>query len=126
MIGFGLKDLALIEPTADPFDPKVIRASMGAVFRLRLQKFRSFTDYWGVQTKHAVYPFMTDGKITLPQVSFSTPAALVFGGEAPGLGEEYHQFGTSIRIPQADAVDSLNLAQSVGIALYQFWVEQNF
>ena len=125
MIGFGLKDLALIEPTADPFDPKVIRASMGTVFHLRFQKFRSFTDYWGVQTKHAIYPFMTDGKIALPKVSFSTPAALVFGGEAPGLGEEYHQFGTSIRIPQADEVDSLNLAQSVGIALYQFWVEQN-
>jgi len=125
MIGFGLHDLALIEPTADPYDPKVVRASMGAVFHLRFQKFRSFPDYWGVQTKHAIYPFMTDGKIALPEVSFSTPSALVFGGEAPGLGEEFHQFGTSIRIPQAEEVDSLNLAQSVGIALYQFWVSRD-
>ncbi len=125
MLGFGIKDLALIEPAADPFDPKVIRASMGAVFHLRFQKYRTFTDYWGVQPKHAIYPFMTDGKIALPDVSFTTPSALVFGGEAPGLGEEYHQFGTSVSIPQADAVDSLNLAQSVGIALYQFWVSAN-
>jgi len=125
MLGFGINDLALIEPTSDPFDPKVIRASMGAVFHLRFQKFRSFTDYWGVHTKHAIYPFMTDGKIALPEVNFTSPTALVFGGEAPGLGEEYHQFGTSIRIPQAEAVDSLNLAQSVGIALYQFWVKNN-
>ncbi len=125
MIGFGINDLALIEPTADPFDPKVIRASMGSLFHLRFQKFRSFTDYWGVQTKHAIYPFMTDGKIALPEVEFSTPAALVFGGEAPGLGNEYHEFGTSVSIPQADVVDSLNLAQSVGIALYQFWVKNN-
>ena len=125
MLGFGFTNLALIEPCTDPFDPKVIRGSMGAVFHLRFQKFRSFTDYWGIHTKHAIYPFMTDGKITLPEVSFSTPAALVFGGEAPGLGEEYHQFGTSVSIPQADKVDSLNLAQSAGIALYQFWVGNN-
>jgi TrmH family RNA methyltransferase len=125
MLGFGIKDLALIEPAADPFDPKVIRGSMGAVFQIRFQKFRSFPDYWGMQTKQSIYPFMTDGKIALPEVSFSTPAALVFGGEAPGLGEEFHQFGTSVRIPQAEEVDSLNLAQSVGIALYQFWVKNN-
>lgn len=125
MLGFGITDLALIEPTADPFNPKVIRASMGAQFHLRFQKFRSFTDYWGIHTKHAIYPYLTDGKIALPEVDFTQPAGLVFGGEAPGLGEEYHQFGTSIRIPQADAVDSLNLAQSVGIALYQFWVKTN-
>ena len=122
MLSFGIRDLALIEPTTDPFDPKVIRASMGAQFHLRFQKFRSFTDYWGIHTKHAIYPFMTDGKIPLPEVTFDTPAGLIFGGEAPGLGEEYQQFGTSIRIPQEDTVDSLNLAQSVGIALYQFWV----
>lgn len=125
MLGFGLHDLALIEPTADPFDPKVIRASMGAVFHLRFQKFRTFPDYWGMQPNHALYPFMTNGKIALPEVSFSKPAALIFGGEAPGLGEEFQQFGTSIRIPQAKEVDSLNLAQSVGIALYQFWVESD-
>ena len=125
MLGFGIKDLALIEPTADPFNPKVVRASMGAVFQLRFQKFRSFTDYWGIQTKHAIFPFMTDGKIALPEVSFSKPASLVFGGEAPGLGEEYHQFGTSIRIPQADIVDSLNLALAVGITLYQGWIKSH-
>lgn len=123
MLGFGITDLALIEPTSDPFDPKVIRASMGALFHLRFQRFRSFTNYWGIHTKHTIFPFMTDGKIALPEISFDEPVGLVFGGEAPGLGEEYHQFGTSVRIPQADAVDSLNLAQSVGIALYQFWVK---
>ncbi len=49
MLGFDFKDLAMIEPTSDPFDPKVIRASMGAIFHLQFQRFRSFTDYWGSQ-----------------------------------------------------------------------------
>jgi TrmH family RNA methyltransferase len=65
---------------------------------------------------------MTDGKIDLPDADFQQPCSLIFGGEAAGLDPEYHQFGTSIRIPQTDAVDSLNLAQSVGIALYQAWI----
>jgi tRNA G18 (ribose-2'-O)-methylase SpoU len=68
---------------------------------------------------------MTDGKIALPEAHLEPPYALVFGDEAAGLGQEFHQFGTSLRIPQADQVDSLNLALSVGITLYQSWVKDH-
>ncbi|MCJ7716265.1 MAG: hypothetical protein MUO54_07075, partial [Anaerolineales bacterium] len=89
MVGFDVFDLAIIEPAADPFDPKVIRAAMGASFHLRTQLFQKFTDYWGTQAKHTLFPMMTEGKIALPEVEFQTPYALVFGGEPGGLGEEY-------------------------------------
>ncbi len=125
MLAFGIDDLALIEPAADYFDPRVIRASMGAAFHLKVKTYRSFPDYWGSQASHTLYPLMTDGKIDLPEADFQEPCSLIFGGEAAGLGAEYHQYGTSIRIPQAEAVDSLNLAQSVGITLYQTWVAKN-
>lgn len=123
MLGFGCRDLAIIEPAADYFNPKVIRASMGAIFLLRIQTFAAFTDYWGSQRKHSLYPFMTDGKIALPDLVLDPPYALVFGDEASGLGDEFHQFGTSVRIPQAGEIDSLNLALSAGIALYQAWIQ---
>lgn len=125
MLGFGCLDLALIEPAADLFDPKVIRASMGAAFHLRHQNFPSFPDYWGRQAKHNLYPMMTDGKIALPDIQLQPPYALIFGDEAAGLGQEFHQYGTSLRIPQSDQVDSLNLALSVGIALYQGWLQNH-
>ncbi|MEE8356537.1 MAG: TrmH family RNA methyltransferase [Anaerolineales bacterium] len=125
MLGFEKLDLALIEPAADAFDPKVVRASMGAVFQLRIKSFREFTDYWGSYPDHSLYPLMTNGKISLSEVKFQPPYALVFGDESSGLGDEYLQFGTSIRIPQHDAVDSLNLALSVGITLYQSWISEN-
>jgi TrmH family RNA methyltransferase len=125
MLGYGKYNLALVEPAADPFDPKVIRASMGSVFQLRIKSFREFTDYWGSFADHNLYPLMTNGEIALPDVEFQPPYALVFGDEASGLGNEYLQFGTSTRIPQHDAVDSLNLALSVGITLYQSWVKEN-
>ncbi len=123
MLGFGYHDLALIEPAADPFHPKVIRASMGASFQVRTQSFRSFTDYWGTHAKHTLYPLMTNGKISLPQATLEKPYTLIFGDESSGLGEEYQQFGTSLRIPQANKVDSLNLALAVGITLYQGWIQ---
>jgi TrmH family RNA methyltransferase len=122
MLGFGCRDLAIIEPAADPFHPKVIRASMGAAFQIQLQPFKTFTDYWGTHANHNLYLFMTDGKITLPEITLDPPYALVFGDEAAGLGKEYHQYGSSVKIPQSDAIDSLNLALSVGISLYQSWL----
>jgi len=122
MLAFGVVDLALIEPAADPFDPKVIRASMGAVFQIKIKGFREFTDYWGTHADHSLYPLMTNGKIPLPEVGFQPPYSLVFGEEASGLGDEFQEYGTSIRIPQDESVDSLNLALSVGITMYHGWV----
>ena len=119
MLGFGKSDLAIIEPAADYFDPKVIRASMGAIFQLRVATFGQFADYWGTYSSHTLYPMMTDGEISLDEVRFQPPYAVVFGNESSGLCQEYHQFGTSIRIPQSKIVDSLNIALSVGITLYQ-------
>lgn len=119
MLAFGQRDLGIIEPAADLFDPKVIRASMGAIFQLRFQWFDQFTDYWGTYASHQLYPLMTDGESALPEVDFQSPYALIFGEESGGLDQAYHQFGSSVRIPQASAVDSLNIALSVGVTLYQ-------
>ena len=125
MLGFGQNNLALIEPAADSFDPKTIRSSMGGIFQLKIQTFSKFTDYWGRYSQHALYPLMTKGSQSLPDVVFKEPYALVFGEEKSGLPEEFTQFGTSVRIPQSEAIDSLNLAQSVGISLYQSWISKN-
>ena len=113
MLGFGQNNLALIEPAADSFDPKTIRSSMGGIFQLKIQTFSKFTDYWGRYSQHALDPLMTKGSQSLPDVVFKEPYALVFGEEKSGLPEEFTQFGTSVRIPQSEAIDSLNLAQSV-------------
>ncbi|NLG51014.1 MAG: TrmH family RNA methyltransferase, partial [Chloroflexi bacterium] len=118
MLGFGLADLAVIRPAVDAFDPKVVRASMGAVFRIRLEYFADFSIY-DQQYRHHNYPFMTDGQATLGEVAFIEPFTLVFGNESAGLPATFHQVGTSVRIPQTAQVDSLNLAVSVGIGLYQ-------
>ena len=44
MLGFGYKDLVIIKPAVDIFDPKVIRASMGAIFHLNIAFYDTFED----------------------------------------------------------------------------------
>jgi TrmH family RNA methyltransferase len=119
MLGFGLKDLALIEPAADPFDPRAVRASMGSLFYLRIATYSAFSDYWGSYAAHNLYPLMTSGARSLPSVQFKPPFTMIFGEEASGLSPEFAQYGTAVCIPQQDDIDSFNLAVSVGITLYQ-------
>ncbi|HEX9989126.1 MAG TPA: TrmH family RNA methyltransferase [Chloroflexia bacterium] len=118
MLGFGVPNLGIVRPAADLFDPKVVRSSMGALFKLSFEYFDSFGDY---RTKftHQLYPFMTNGKTTLEAANFTPPFTLIFGNESSGLPEEYQSAGTSVTIPHSQQIDSLNLPIAVGIALYE-------
>jgi TrmH family RNA methyltransferase len=118
MLGFGFHELAIITPAADIFNPEVVRASMGAFFQLNFENFPSFYQYQGKYPR-SFYSLMTDGRIPLPEVDFKPPFGLIFGPESAGLPEEFHNHGISISIPQSTTIDSLNLAVSVGVTLYQ-------
>lgn len=117
MLGFAFFDLALIEPAADIFHPDVVRASMGALFQLKFKHFENFGRYQKTYPQN-LYPLMTNGQTPLPEARLEPAFGLVFGAESAGLPEEFHQLGTSISIPQNQAIDSLNLAISVGVTLY--------
>lgn len=118
MLAFGMRDLALLEPAVDIFNPHVVRASMGATFALRTSYFESLEAY---QTafSHTLYPFMLGASQQLQDVRFSAPYTLVFGPEGAGLPTEYAEVGESVVIPHRPAVESLNLAVAVGVALYE-------
>ncbi len=121
ILGFGIKDLAIIRPGVDIFDPKAIRASMGGIFRISFQYFEDFNSYLDTYN-HDIYTFMLDAKQRLHdvQIDSSRPFSLVFGNEGSGLGEEFKDIGTSIIIPHSNEIDSLNLSIAVGIATYEF------
>ncbi len=117
MLGFDVTNLAIVTPAVDLFAPRTLRAAMGATFQLSFQHFDGIDAYHARFDRH-LYPMMTDGQVALPEARFVIPCTIVFGPEGAGLGPEYHALGTSVRIPQSGRIDSLNLAVSVGIALY--------
>ncbi len=121
-VGFGIHDIAFINPGADVFNPKVVRSSMGGLFRLRHQYFDSFEEYRRIYDKQEVFTFMLNGEKPLTIQDCPKPElfSLVFGNEATGLDNSYLEVGTSIIIPQSKEVDSLNLTIAVGIGTYMF------
>lgn len=117
-MGFGVTDLGLILPAVDHFDPKVIRASMGSIFKINLQTFHSFQEY-SEAYKNNIYPMMVNGESILEEVNFKEPFTLVFGNESRGLSEGFQEIGKSVSIKHSSEIDSLNLAVSVGIVLHK-------
>lgn len=118
MLAFNVTDLAIIKPGVDVFDPKVIRASMGALFSLNVVYVDSLEDYQRFYNQN-LYVITGNGKEVLNKVTFKPPFSLVFGNEGEGLTAKYLGVGTSVKIPQSAKVDSLNLATAVGIVLYK-------
>ncbi len=123
-LGFGFNDIAIIGNSCDLFNPKTIRASMGAIFELRIEKFDSFADYKKIfkDDKRDFYCFMLDGSIELKQVTRNTPLAfsLIFGNESTGLDDFYKSVGESVYIEHSNSIDSLNLGIASSIAMYNF------
>ena len=123
LLGFGIRDLAIIGNGADHWNPKAVRASMGAAFQVETQTFPDFPAYLAAYGPgREIFPFMLDGGAVLtPQ---AVPPAklytLVFGNEATGLPPEYQNYGKTLFIPQSPDVDSLNLAVAVAIGVYLF------
>lgn len=118
-LAFGIKDLGIVKPAADCFDPKVIRGSMGAFFRLRVHNFASFEEYRKAYPDHHLYPFMLQAKKHLGEVEFQKPATLIFGNEAKGLDRTYLDIGEPVLIKISSELDSLNLDNAVSIGLYE-------
>ena len=121
-VGFGYKNFAVIRPCVDVFDPHVLRASMGAFFRLNTHVFNSFDEYLSLFPDREMYPFMLDGAIDLNDAAKTANKthSLIFGNEASGLPSVFQTYGQSVKIPQSDEIDSLNLAVAASIAMYTF------
>lgn len=118
-LGFGLNQIAIIRKAADIFDPKVVRASMGALFSTDFEYFDSFSKYQEASGNRDIYPFMLNAETSLHNLKPEGNFSLVFGNEATGLPEEFADIGTPVVIPHLKGIDSLNLPVAAGIAMYE-------
>lgn len=124
MHAFGYKNLALIRPAVDIFDPKVIRASMGSVFAINFEYFDKLEDYAGKYNRQ-LYLFTPKGTVTLEElaqkkVSDPEKCSFVFGSESSGFSAKELALGENIKINFSTDIDSLNLSIAAGIVLHNF------
>ena len=69
-VGFGVTDIAVIRPAVDAFDPKTVRASMGALFHTEIEYFDCVEDYRARFPKRTLYAFMLKASTPLPEIAF--------------------------------------------------------
>lgn len=128
-VAFGFKFISIVEPAIDPYDPKVIRASMGAVFHLVIHRCNEEEYYKSAKdAKHCThFAFILNKQA---QALESIDAAkykdgcisLIFGNEAAGLPKDFCDKvdATPVYINQSEYVDSLNLGVAASIAMHHF------
>lgn len=119
-VGFGIRNIAVIRPAVDFYDPKVIRASMGAAFHVTIEYFDHIDRYRERFPENNLYAFMLSSSTPLTEIKKAEPWSLVFGNEAAGLPEEYKDFCRTVIIRHSGDIDSLNLPMAAGIAMYEF------
>lgn len=119
MLGFNFKNLVLVGNSADIFDPKVIRSTMGALFRINFKHYDAIQKYMSEYPKHNLYPFMLDGAKDIREVEFKEPFSIIQGNEGRGLDSSFRNLGESVYIPHSEDIDSLNLAVATSIGLWE-------
>lgn len=119
----GARGVILIGNCTDPYDPTAVKASMGAIFSIDLVQ----TDWDGflqwVQTRELPLVGTSDHAETDYQgYRYQHPLILLMGSERHGLSDEMvASCNVMVRIPMLGRSDSLNLAVSTGIMLYEIF-----
>jgi TrmH family RNA methyltransferase len=117
----GVSGIFLLDNSTDPFDPAVVRASMGAVFTLKIVR-AGWGEFLNWKNDQAIALVGTSDKATIDYHFTSYPERLVLlmGSERHGL-QPHHQEACDqiVSIPMLGRSDSLNLAVATAIILYE-------
>jgi TrmH family RNA methyltransferase len=118
----GADGIALLPGCVDPFNPKAVRASVGAVFALPVGQFATLADVISdcFLDRPMVVTADADGEIDYDALDWSRPAIAVIGGEAEGTTDEVRTYADfAVRIPMAPGIESLNAAVAGSILAFE-------
>ncbi len=105
--------------SADPYAPKVVRAGMGAHFRLPILADVPWPEIARRTAGRQILLAAPVDGIPYDQVDWRRPTALIIGGEAQGAGTQAASLATArVTIPMAAQVESLNAAIAAGVLLF--------
>jgi RNA methyltransferase, TrmH family len=112
-LAFGAASVALGPGTADPYGPKAVRASMGALFEVPVVRVRDTTELPGRRVA-----LVARAGRPLDEVAAATDVTIVVGAEREGLPDEIVSGCDEVaHIPIAS--ESLNAAMAATVALYE-------
>lgn len=117
-----LGGIIISKNSADVFSPKSLRASMGAGFRLNIWSNADFDEVleWSRSKNLVSTAADVNAEKSYTDIDWTKPRLLVFGSEAHGLeATDFQKIDEGLIIPMENSVESLNLAVSCGIILFE-------
>ncbi|MBE5966754.1 MAG: RNA methyltransferase [Lachnospiraceae bacterium] len=120
--GAGVTGVILNRSCVDIYNPKVIRSTMGSIYRVPFYRAEDFIGTIAEIKKQSITIFAAHllGRVYDTDKSFERGCAFLIGNEANGLSEEASQMADiRIKIPMAGKVESLNAAVAAAILMYE-------
>ncbi|QQS33063.1 MAG: RNA methyltransferase [Acidobacteriota bacterium] len=118
----GVSAVLLTETSADPFSPKALRASMGAAFGIPIYPNLAIGDVMKAAKVKGYRAAAAAGKGNTYHwdVDWSVPTLLMLGSEGDGLSRAaLDDADITVTIPMQNDVESLNLAVSCGVIVFE-------
>lgn len=118
----GLKQIIVAEGSGDIFNPKVVRSTMGAIFRVKVNSSKDIQKTVAEIKKHkfkVVSTSLATDK-SIYDIKYEK-SAIIIGNEANGVSKELQEASDElVKIPMLGNTESLNASVATGIVLYEY------
>ena len=121
--------LHLIRPLGFAIDDrKLKRAGLDYWHQLDITYYDGLDDFYAKNPEAEVYYFSTRAPHLYTEIEYPNPVYIMFGKETKGLPEDllYNNPDRCVRLPMREGLRSLNLSNSVAIAVYEILRQGNF
>lgn len=118
----GLSQIILSEKTADPYNPKVVRSTMGAIYRVNIIRSNNIIETLKnmKKNKYEIIATYLNTNESIYDIDYSKKA-IVIGNEANGVSKEVIDLADiKVKIPMLGKTESLNAAVATGVILYEY------
>ena len=120
--GAGVSGILMSRGTADVYNPKVVRSTMGAIFRIPFLYVDSIPETIGQLRQKGIctYAAHLKGKQSYDEMDYTKPCAFLIGNEGNGLSREAAEAADDyILIPMLGKVESMNAGTSAAILTFE-------
>ena len=118
----GLNQILVSKDTADCYNPKVVRSTMGAIFRVKVIECEDLEKTLKEMKKHK-YSILTTSLQTensIYDIKYKKDV-IVIGNEANGVTEKIQNLADKkVKIPMLGKTESLNASVATGVILYEY------
>lgn len=112
-------DTVILSDSADPYEPKAVRSSMGGIFKVNTVRLKSADEAVNLLSDIPIIALDMGGE-DISDIKVPERFALVVGSESHGVSEVFRKCAAKIAAIPADGIESLNAGVAGSVAMYAF------